>query len=193
MRPEDNLLSRFTFLAVFPFYGHHLYRRCLVDLAPFCENPLFLVFFVGSVVSREEEKFFALVGAHDGAGVANICHIAFKIDQQNYYRARTRPVMRRLFRISRDEKTPFSLQAPRGQRLRRILWKTVLVDDYGVEFVFKIICAEIAPMPIIYREEGADRPRVILWLPFRLHDVHDDRNAVFIIIASDALVRIRRI
>ena len=76
-------------------------------------------------------------------------------------------------------------------RLYRLLGKELVLDDELVQIVTQEIGTNVAPMAVIDAEKGAFWPLgTAILLRFGFHDVEDDSDAVLVVVAHDALVRI---
>ena len=58
-----------------------------------------------------------------------------------------------------------------------------------VQLIPQVVGTRSPSMPVIHPEEGAARP-VSRLLELRLNDVQDDRDAVLVVVADDALMRV---
>ena len=68
-------------------------------------------------------------------------------------------------------------------------WEIVLLDHVMMQVISQELGAGAAPMAIVDTEEGAGGPRLVLPV-LRLDDVEDDGDAVFVVVANEALVSV---
>lgn len=78
-----------------------------------------------------------------------------------------------------------------AQRLYRIPREVLVLDYKLMQIVTQEVRAHGAAVTVVYTEEGAFRPLLVLVvLRLRLHNVQDDGDAIFVVVANDALVRV---
>lgn len=75
-----------------------------------------------------------------------------------------------------------------GESLCWVLWETILLDDDLVQVVFKEICALVSAVTVVNRKIAAFRPFLDVGFRRWLGHVQDNRNAVLVVVALDALV-----
>ena len=106
MRPQNEVLL----WLIFSWHSHILYRLSLIDASSILDDPLHLIVFVWSMISREQEQFFALVGRHDRPTIAHICHITLLSNDKNNYTTAATTFMHWCLSVSILHKPTFSFE-----------------------------------------------------------------------------------
>lgn len=88
------------------------------------------------MVSRQEEKLFALICGHYSTAVADVSNEALFTDNKYYDTTAATPFVHRSLSICIVDESFFSFKAACGQCLGWVLWKTLLVDNYKVQLIF---------------------------------------------------------
>ena len=94
-------------------------------------------------------------------------------------------------RVHISEELLLGSETARRERLGRVTREAILHKNDLVQVIFKVVSASIASMPIINGEVTALGPVLGDCLVCWLAHVQDDAHSVFVVVALDALVRVR--
>jgi len=151
------------------------------------------IFLAGFVIRAEVEDLAARALAHDGPRISHIGHITDIVDDDADHRTAAGPVdvaqlLLLFLRELKEERLRLPEAPSDGQT--GVLREVLVLDDELVQVVSEVLRAFRAPVPIIDPEIGAFGPVTEVFLALGLHDVEDDGDPVFVVVANDALVRI---
>lgn len=181
------------------FFHICVVENVLVNAASCCLDALLLGFITWFMITRQIEHLLALLSAHDGSRVTHIGNVARITHHQRHYgtwstafgSALSVPLQGQL-----QEALLGCLEAlPEG--VGRVAREVQLSNDELVQIVTQKVGTSRTSMAIIHTKEGTLGPSFGTYKTWwcesrtstlRFDDVEDDRNAVFVVIAHDALV-----
>ena len=186
----SSLLRRLDLLLV-----EHLGSRRLVNL-PASLNDSFVFFDVrGLVIPTQRGHLLARVGGENSATVAHVGDVADLTDYQHDYGTRARSLNHchlpssLILGLAHFQKSGLGLGEAFLDCLFWLPGEALLLDHVVVQVVSEKFGTRTAAMAIVDAEERASRPSFVLPVLW-LHDVEDDADAVLVVVADEALIRI---
>ena len=166
---------------------------CLVYLTPCFYDSAVLINIRGLVVPAKGHYLLATVRRQNGPTVPNVCRVADLSDYQHNYSTGARSLNNSdltralIFCLANLKKSGFSLSKTTLDCLLRVPWKSFFFDNIVVEVVSQKFRTGATAMAIIDPEKGTGWPSLMLTM-LGLHNVEDDRDSVFVVVAHKALV-----
>ena len=142
------------------------------------------------MVDTERHDDLAAIDAENRAAIAHVGRVAVVADDENDGGAAARTVEKRcifVWRLALAQEYFFSGLETADESILRIKREALLLDDEVMQLVAEELSACVTAMTVVDAKEAAFRPLLILPVAW-LGDVENNGDAIFVIIAHEALV-----